>query len=104
MTTETLPSTRSASPPAGAAPMPGAAARISGMVCRNCGRTQPLAVAYVCPACFGPLEVAYDLAVAGATLTREAIARRAPGIWRYLELLPVDAAPARRCPSGRRRC
>src|SRR4029077_2656050 len=39
-------------------------------------------------------------AVAGATLTREAIARRAPGIWRYLELLPVDAAPARSLPVG----
>ena len=27
-------------------------------------------------------------------LTRSAIAARAPGIWRYLELLPVEAAPA----------
>ena len=65
------------------------------MRCRNCGATQPLAIAYVCPACFGPLEVDYDYAVAGATLTRETIAARAPGIWRYAELLPVDAPPAR---------
>jgi threonine synthase len=69
--------------------------RITGMACRNCGQAQPLAIAYVCPACFGPLEVTYDLAVAGVTFTRAAIERRAPGIWRYLELLPVDAAPAR---------
>ena len=66
--------------------------RIVGMRCRNCGATQPIGLAYVCPACFGPLEVAYDYAVAGATLTREAIAARAPGIWRYAEVLPVDTA------------
>ncbi len=70
------------------------------MACRNCGLTQPIALAYVCPACFGPLEVTYDLAVVAATFSREAIARRAPGIWRYLELLPVDAAPARSLPVG----
>ena len=70
------------------------------MACRNCGLTRPLAMAYVCPACFGPLEVAYDLGVASATLTREAIASRAPGIWRYLELLPVDAPPTHGLPVG----
>ncbi len=65
------------------------------MACRNCGLAQPLAISYVCPACFGPLEVTYDLAIAGRTFTRATIQSRAPGIWRYLELLPVDAAPAR---------
>ena len=70
------------------------------MRCRNCGASQPIGLNYVCPACFGPLEVEYDYAVAGATLTRQTIASRAPGIWRYLELLPVDAAPARGLPVG----
>ena len=42
----------------------------------------------------------YDYAVVGATLTRETIAGRAPGIWRYAELLPVDAPPARGLPVG----
>jgi threonine synthase len=92
------------SPPAAghptAAPTAQAPSRITGMACRNCGLAQPLAVAYVCPACFGPLEVTYDLAAVARTLTREAIARRAPGIWRYLELLPVDAPPARSLPVG----
>ena len=90
MTTETLAAT--SRPPTPTADGPH---RITGMACRNCGLTQPLALAYVCPACFGPLEVTYDYDVVAATLTREAIARRAPGIWRYVELLPVDAAPAR---------
>lgn len=74
--------------------------RITGMACRNCGLAQPLAVAYVCPACFGPLEVTYDLEVVGRTFSRDVIAHRAPGIWRYLELLPVDAPPARSLPVG----
>jgi threonine synthase len=74
--------------------------RIVGMRCRNCGAGQPIALAYVCPACFGPLEVDYDYSAAAATLTREAIAARAPGIWRYLELLPVEAAPERGLPVG----
>ncbi len=70
------------------------------MACRNCGHHQPLAIAYVCPACFGPLEVAYDLGVVAATFDRASIAARAPGIWRYLELLPVETPPSRSLPVG----
>ena len=69
--------------------------RIVGMRCRHCGGGQPIGLFYVCPTCFGPLEIEYDYAVVRATLTRESIAARDPGIWRYTELLPVDAPPAR---------
>jgi threonine synthase len=99
VTTQTLPPTTTTTRPT-APSAPTAGAWITGMACRNCGLSQPLAIAYVCPACFGPLEVTYDYAVSAATLTPEAIAVRAPGIWRYLELLPVDAAPARSLPVG----
>ena len=68
---------------------------VLGLRCRACGEPEELGPNYVCRACFGPLEVVYDPDVARRTLTREAIAARAPGIWRYLELLPVAAAPAR---------
>ncbi len=99
MTTPTLtPPTQASTSDTRATPSHGA--RIAGMVCRNCGRSQELELAYVCPACFGPLEVAYDLSVVGRTLTKEAIAARAPGIWRYLELLPVEAVPVRSLPVG----
>ena len=83
MTTETL------------EPPTSPAARITGMRCRNCGRTEPIGLSYVCPACFGPLEVAYDYDLIGRTLTRDVIERRGPGIWRFAELLPVDAPPRR---------
>jgi threonine synthase len=74
--------------------------RIVGLRCRGCGRAEPIALSYVCPACFGPLEVEYDYAIAGRSLTRASIAARPPGLWRYLELLPVDAPPARGLPVG----
>ncbi len=95
MTTDTLPTptTTPISNPAGND-------RILGLACRNCGRLEPLGASYVCAACFGPLEVAYDLSRVRQTLDRTTIAARAPGIWRYLELLPVTAAPARGLPVG----
>ncbi len=81
-------------------PAPTLPTRIVGMRCRGCRRPEPIGLSYVCPACFGPLEVEYDYAIAARTLTRDAIASRAPGIWRYLELLPVDAPPRRSLPVG----
>jgi len=73
---------------------------VVGLRCRACRRPEPIGLSYVCLACFGPLEVEYDYAIAGRTLTRAAIAARAPGIWRYAELLPIDAPPARGLPVG----
>ncbi|HTG41346.1 MAG TPA: threonine synthase, partial [Methylomirabilota bacterium] len=95
MTTETLP-TPTTTPTSD----PASTDRILGLACRNCGRLEPLGASYVCAACFGPLEVAYDLSRVRETLDRTTIAARAPGIWRYLELLPVTAAPARGLPVG----
>jgi threonine synthase len=85
MTTETL------DPPT----TPTSSTRITGMRCRNCGRTEAIGLSYVCPGCFGPLEVAYDYGLIGQVLTRDVVERRGPGIWRFAELLPVDAPPAR---------
>ena len=103
MTTETLPTAPATSRTAGmrvaveAAPTTdtGATApsRILGLRCRNCQRLTDLGPQFVCAACFGPLEVAYDLA--SIALDRATIASRPAGIWRYLELLPVEAQPAR---------
>ena len=101
MTTETL---SRAAPPIDAqvdairsaglgASLGSSAERIRGLVCRNCRRPEALGPAYVCPACFGPLEIDYDLSA--VVVDRAAIAARPPGIWRYLELLPVEAPPAR---------
>ena len=79
---------------------PPATTRIVGLRCRSCKRAEPIGLSYVCSVCFGPLEVEYDYDLARATFTRESITSRAPGIWRYLELLPVDAPPSRGLPVG----
>jgi threonine synthase len=71
------------------------APRLRGLRCKNCQRPEPIGPSYVCPACFGPLEVAYDYEVIRGLLDRDTIAARPAGIWRYLELLPVEARPDR---------
>ncbi len=74
-------------------PAPGA--HVAGLACKNCRRPQELGAHFVCPACFGPLEVVYDYGVIRGLLSRDVIAARPSGIWRYAELLPVTAPPAR---------
>ncbi|HEY7131296.1 MAG TPA: threonine synthase, partial [Candidatus Limnocylindrales bacterium] len=71
------------------------ASRIVGLACRSCGRPETLGPFYVCSSCFGPLEVAYDFDLVRAGLSRAVIEARPAGIWRYLELLPVDDRPER---------
>ncbi len=92
MTTELLTGTTTPESGRGAV-MP--AGRIVGLRCRNCGRPEDLGPSYVCPACFGPLEVAYDLELVAGLVDRATIEARPAGIWRYLELLPVEAPPTR---------
>src|ERR1700744_3538962 len=68
--------------------------------CRECGKRFPSQPLSSCDECFSSLEVAYDLAAAKKTFTREAIARGPQSMWRYQALLPVpdDYVPA--TPSG----
>jgi threonine synthase len=62
--------------------------------CRECGAEVPPTRVSVCDACFGPLEVSYELDAVREALTRDAIRSRPRDLWRYRELLPVfdDAA------------
>jgi threonine synthase len=77
------------------APVDSSRSHVAGLRCRACGRAEDVGPSFVCPACFGPLEVAYDYDVARAAMTPASIAARPQGIWRYLELLPVERAPDR---------
>ncbi len=61
--------------------------------CRECGRLYEKKPIYVCEWCFGPLEVVYDYEGIKKVLTREKILSRGKNLWRYKELLPVDAEP-----------
>ena len=74
--------------------------RIVGLHCRACLTAYPTGPSYVCGRCFGPLEVTYDESAIRSTISRAVIEARPSGIWRYLELLPVDSTPARSLPVG----
>ena len=63
---------------------------VTGLKCRNCGKRYPVEAVSICEECFGPLEVEYDYEEIKEKLSREEIAKRAPTLWRYRELLPVE--------------
>ncbi|MDP8992662.1 MAG: threonine synthase [Actinomycetota bacterium] len=66
---------------------------ISGLRCRECGRTYPAEALHVCEFCFGPLEVVYDYEAIAAEVSREKVAAGPPTIWRYADLLPAGGDP-----------
>lgn len=65
----------------------------SNLKCRECGRLYPKEAIHICEFDFGPLEAAYDYDAIRRSLSREVIESRPQTMWRYRELLPIDAAP-----------
>lgn len=63
---------------------------LSHLECSGCGKrygTEQLHT--LCPDCKKVLLARYDLPRAGRTLTKESVARRPRGMWRWRELMPV---------------
>lgn len=73
---------------------------VIGLTCRECGRLYPKQPLAGCEDCFAPLEVAYDYDGIARVLSREAISSRPRNLWRYRELLPIDADPVVGLASG----
>lgn len=67
---------------------PAPVTNVTGLTCRECGRTEELGAHHVCGACFGPLTVRYDPAVT-SRVTRARIEAGPRSVWRYQDLLPV---------------
>jgi threonine synthase len=92
MTTTTLdipgPSARSTAPIVAALPL----------ICSNCGSRFDAEPTAVCLQCLGPLVPEYD--VTRTLPDRNAIARRAPSLWRYREWLPFTGSPTLSLDSG----
>ncbi len=66
---------------------------VRGLKCRLCGKAYPKEALNFCPDDFGPLEVDYDYDAIAEVLSRGKIELRAPNMWRYRELLPLDGEP-----------
>jgi threonine synthase len=64
---------------------------VAGLRCHLCGAAYPPTASWVCTDCLGPLEVAYDYDAIRKVISRELIESRPQSLWRYLELLPVEA-------------
>ena len=62
--------------------------------CRECKREFPVEPGNVCDFCFGPLEVVYDYSAIKKIISRKRIESGPFNLWRYQDLLPVDAANA----------
>ncbi len=63
---------------------------MTSLKCSDCGRIFNAAqVQTFCPDCQAPLLAQYDLESARRNLDRDEFPRRAPGLWRWRELLPV---------------
>src|SRR6187401_2612791 len=67
---------------------------VTALRCKECGTEYPLEAAYVCEACFGPLEVAYDYSGFRADEVKRRIQAGSSGIWRYADFLPFTSRPA----------
>ncbi len=59
--------------------------------CSYCGkRLEPNLIWNLCPVCGKPIIVIYNLKQLRKVLRRDDLLSRAPNIWRYQELLPID--------------
>jgi threonine synthase len=64
---------------------------VTHLECAACGlRHEARRLHNLCTECGKPLLVRYDLERAAASLTKESLATRAPDLWRYREVLPVE--------------
>jgi threonine synthase len=64
---------------------------VTHLECAACGtKHEARRLHNLCTKCGKPLLVRYDLNRAAATLTKESLRGRAPDLWRYREVLPVE--------------
>jgi threonine synthase len=68
--------------------------------CRVCATEHALEANGTCSRCFGPLDPVYDWEALRRVVTRESIAAGPPSIWRYADLLPVEAPAEPRLAPG----
>ena len=67
---------------------------VKALTCKECGREYPVEPLSVCEFCFGPLEISYDYKAISKAISKKKITEGPLTMWRYADLLPVDAENA----------
>ena len=65
-------------------------AKMTALICRECGKEYPTEALHVCDLCFGPLEVKYNYDEIKEAMSRASVEAGPKSLWRYKELLPVE--------------
>jgi threonine synthase len=68
--------------------------------CRICATEHPLEANGTCSRCFGPLDPVYDWDALRWSVSRDSIEAGPPSLWRYADLLPVEAPEEPRLAPG----
>ncbi len=68
-------------------------AKMTALICRECGKEYPTEALHVCELCFGPLEVKYHYDEIREAMSRASIEAGPKSLWRYKELLPIEGGP-----------
>jgi len=68
--------------------------------CRVCATEHDLGPTGTCTNCFGPLDPVYDWDAIRRSVSRASIEAGPPSIWRYADLLPVEAPQEARLAPG----
>jgi threonine synthase len=70
------------------------------LCCRVCATEHPLEATGTCTRCFGPLDPTYDWDALRSRVSRASIEAGPQSIWRYIDLLPVEAREEARLAPG----
>jgi threonine synthase len=70
------------------------------LCCRICATQHPLEATGTCTRCFGPLDPSYDWDALRTRVSRASIEAGPSSIWRYADLLPVEAPEEARLAPG----
>ncbi len=69
-------------------------AKMTALICRECGKEYPTEALHVCELCFGPLEVKYRYEDIKGRMSKASIQDGPMSLWRYKDLLPIEGHPA----------
>ncbi|MHA2178841.1 MAG: threonine synthase, partial [Candidatus Thorarchaeota archaeon] len=63
---------------------------IKSIKCAKCGKTYDMSNVPANDGCGGRIDFEFDIELLKETITKENLAKRTPGLWKYFELMPLN--------------